>query len=317
MGPRARRAAVFTAKAAVALGAIAYIVGRQPWPELVAAVSALAPGSLVLSFGVLMCGFGLGALRWRLVMHALGATQLPSLVVLLRMYLVGLFYNTYLPFAVGGDVMRGVVTQRAFAGGNVTASVASVLVERLLGLSAVLVWALVALLLGAGGAAQATLATAAALALPCALAGALGLPWLRLLSPALPDALGRRLAALPRFHSYPAFVAALFVSFGTQLVVVLATHVLALSAYPATALRDSLFAAPLAASAAFLPVSVAGVGPRDVVLVALYGLCGMPRPQGTATALAMLVVTLSIALLGGLLSLGGAPPGAARDQTGA
>jgi hypothetical protein len=60
---------------------------------------------------------------------------------------------------------------------------------------------------------------------------------------------------------------------------------------------------PLAAAAAFFPLSVAGAGPRDAVLVTLYGLAGVPKPAAVATALALLFITLVVGASGGILQL--------------
>lgn len=58
-----------------------------------------------------------------------------------------------------------------------------------------------------------------------------------------------------------------------------------------------------AGGGAFFPLSVAGAGPRDLVLVALYETLGIPRAAAVATALALLLVTLLVSGLGGVLQL--------------
>jgi hypothetical protein len=90
--------------------------------------------------------------------------------------------------------------------------------------------------------------------------------------------------------------------------VVVVTHLLARATFPGLPWQSSLLAAPLAAAAAFLPISIASIGPRDVLLVALYELVGMPRAKGTATALALLVLSLTVALVGGLVALAARRP---------
>ena len=80
-------------------------------------------------------------------------------------------------------------------------------------------------------------------------------------------------------------------------------HVLVDSVYPEATLLDSLIAMPLAGAAAFFPLSIAGAGARDLVLVTLYGTLGIPRAEATATALALLLVTLLVGAIGGVLQL--------------
>src|SRR5262249_53549212 len=87
-----------------------------------AAAIALVAGNVVV-----------GALRWRVLLRAYGATQIPSTPRLVYLYFVAFFYNNYLPGAVVGDVGRGVVTRDALAEGA-TGALSVVLVERALGL---------------------------------------------------------------------------------------------------------------------------------------------------------------------------------------
>ena len=61
-----------------------------------------------------------------------------------HLYLVGHFYNTYAPGGVGGDVIRGVAGRKAFGDlhwASATSGVAVVFIERVVGVSALLVLA--------------------------------------------------------------------------------------------------------------------------------------------------------------------------------
>jgi hypothetical protein len=66
---------------------------------------------------------------------------------------------------------------------------------------------------------------------------------------------------------------------------------------------DSFLALPMATAAGFMPLSVAGIGPRDVLLVTLYEVLGVARAAGTATAIAYSLVTLIVAGFGGVIQL--------------
>lgn len=288
-------------KLCVAAGAFTYILSRQPWSELTGAIGRLTPGALLLASLCLAASVPIGTLRWSLLLRAYDATRVPPFLALLHIYFVGAFYNTYVPGALGGDVLRGVVTRRAFATGGVTSGVTIVLVERALGLLGVLgMFSLVAPF-GADEALRRKVLPYCALGV-VAIAGLVaGVALGRRLQRFAPKRVASLMAALPQLSHVAPFLGACVLSLGTHLFVALSAHVLLASIYPQARVVDSLIAAPLAAGAAFIPISVAGAGPRDLVLVTLYVALGVPRATGAAVALAMLASMLLVTGIGGVL----------------
>lgn len=300
---RLKRWSWLFAKVGVAGAAFAYVLTRQSWSDLAEAMSQITVSSITAAVFIQFACLTIAATRWRALMRAYGADHLPGFAELVRVNFVGHFYNTYLPGAVGGDVLRGVVTRRAFPEGGATASIAIVLVERLLGLAAT--FALAAL-----AAPFDTKRELAYKVLPYALLGILGVggtivalahgqrvaPYL----PARVAALVRNLPALTRPGLLPG---ALLLSFVIQALFVVCVHVLVAAIHPSVHWTHSLVAVPLTAIASYFPLSVAGAGPRDAVMVALYALGGVPRAEGLAASLSLLVVTLIAAGMGGLWQL--------------
>lgn len=86
------------------------------------------------------------SLRWKLLLTVNGMDV--PLQKLASFYLVGLFVNNFLPTSIGGDVVR--VLDLARENGRKTESLASVVVERLVGLLALVLLVLVASLLVVG-----------------------------------------------------------------------------------------------------------------------------------------------------------------------
>ena len=71
---------------------------------------------------------------------------------------------------------------------------------------------------------------------------------------------------------------------------------------------------PVALTAAFIPLAIGGIGPREVTLVALLHLLGVDTERGVALSLAYAAVTLVVAGVGGIIQLvqgrvGVNPPG--------
>jgi uncharacterized membrane protein YbhN (UPF0104 family) len=66
-------------------------------------------------------------------------------------------------------------------------------------------------------------------------------------------------------------------------------------------LVDCLVLVPPVILVATLPISIAGWGAREVAMVTVFGLIGVPSAQATALSVLFGIATLLIALPGGLL----------------
>jgi glycosyltransferase 2 family protein len=265
------------------------------------------------------------ALRWQLLLEAKHVSV--PLGWLTRTYFVALFAGQFLPAAIGGDAVRVVELGRRT--GDAPEAVASVLIDRLVGLVSLVVLAIVAVLVSGGGrrpgviAAEAAFGAAAAVALlllfSSRLRGAVA-RWLE------PRAAGRRLAVGGRFyealHAYRAHRGTL-VAVGLLALLVQAARVgviWMLARALGLDVPDSvlLLAGPVVFAALALPVSLNGIGVREAVFV--YFLHGhATRPEAIALGLAFFAV-------GTVTALGGAAVlvvrfirygfGAVRPRTG-
>lgn len=117
---------------------LAWIVSRASFSEILAAFSSASIPLLLAAYALTVVGTMLTVSRWRLLLRAQGA-PLPFLR-LLHSYLVAMFFNNFLPSTVGGDASRAYDCYR-MTGGNRRA-MSSVVLDRLLGLLALLVFAL-------------------------------------------------------------------------------------------------------------------------------------------------------------------------------
>ncbi len=274
--------------------------------DLGAAFDAALSAPLTSLGAAIAIGFatlGVGALRWQILLRAYGATQVPALRRLYLIYLVGLFYNCYLPGGVGGDVVRGVVSREAFGAEGVTRGIAVVTVERALGLSGLL-------LVCAGALYARPVPTAIpseaalGLAVACTVGVVVGLAWARRLAPRLPGALARVAGALPRARSLGSIGIALALSVVTQLGVALAGHAVLSAIEPRAMLADSLFIVPLAAATAFLPITVGGAGAREAAFVVLAAtVIGTSQDRATAASLLLWASQLVVAGVGGIVQI--------------
>jgi uncharacterized protein (TIRG00374 family) len=245
------------------------------------------------------------ALRWRLLLSAKGIDA--PLAWLTRTYFVALFAGQFLPAAIGGDAVRAVELGRRTR--DAPEAVASVLIDRLVGLVSLVVLAVAAVVVG-GGSARRPGVIAAEAAFGVAAAGTLALLFSSRLRGVVARALeprsdGRRLAAGGRFydalHSYRGHTGVLALVGALALVVQLArvgvigllTRALGLDV-PASVV---LLTGPVVFAALVLPVSLNGIGVREGVFV--YFLHGYAaRPQAVALGLAFYAAG-TITALGG------------------
>ncbi|MET0389591.1 MAG: lysylphosphatidylglycerol synthase transmembrane domain-containing protein [Polyangiales bacterium] len=281
--------------------AFGYLLHISNLPALSRAFSEAPLWSVPSATLTLLAVMFAGTLRWSLLMSAYGARSVPGLGYLFRLQLIGLFYNM-MPGAVGGDVLRGVVSRHAFGPQGMSAGLTVVLVERVFGLLALMLLVISVLgfhpihglqltpwMLGAG-----LLGSVAAL---------LGIALGRRIAPWLPGVLGRRAAELPGLTRPSAFVVALLMSLINQACVGLMGHWTIGPLAPQVSVIDSLVLSPLAFAAIFFPLTVAGAGTRDAAMVALYGLLGVPKESALSASLQILLAYAIVAALGGALSL--------------
>ncbi len=118
----------------ISLGLLAYLIYLADWRNIYTTVSHLHLGLFLLAIGTFLLGVVFLTIRWQVLLGIIG-TRLPF-TRLYRFYLIGYFFNNFLPTTIGGDVMRAMLVaqlnqQRA-------ESVGMVLLERLLGFVAIL-----------------------------------------------------------------------------------------------------------------------------------------------------------------------------------
>jgi glycosyltransferase 2 family protein len=241
-----------------------------------------------------------GALRWRAVLQAYGATAIPPTSQLVYLYFVAFFYNNYLPGAVAGDVGRGVVTRDAFTEGT-TGALAVVLVERALGLFAL--FALLAIGLATTPTDHTGLWWWTVLGCAGSFALVAAIPAARRLAPYLPGPFGRIAGKLPALRDGRAFASALVLSLGTQVLIAIAGWLLLAELGP-IGFPASLLVVPLAAATTFLPITVGGAGAREAVYVTLgEQLFQMSENDALAASLGLWLAHLVVGAAGGVLQL--------------
>ena len=244
-----------------------------------------------------------GAVRWRILLAAYGAPHPPPLLELTRVYWIGFFFNNFVPGGIGGDVVRGVVTRAAFGDGGV-GSVTVVLVERVLGLSGLLLLVSGVYVLRPLPGTEGVLPYSA-LGLLAAFGAVVAVAVGRRFARFAPGPIAKILASLPRIERWGPFAGALAMSLLTQTLVALTGWTLLYSVSGGTvSVADALVVVPLAMAAVFFPLTVGGAGARETAFIALCGVAlAMDEPEALAASLLLWASQLLVAAFGGLAQL--------------
>tara|TARA_A100001037_G_scaffold180890_1_gene162176 strand:+ start:184 stop:1227 length:1044 start_codon:yes stop_codon:yes gene_type:complete len=295
----------FTIKALLTLGLIWLVLSNQDLGRLSERLYSMTFWSIALALVLLFFQAILAAVRWFIVMRLFGKV-LPFQTVL-RFYFEALLFNQALPSTIGGDGVR--MYRAVKAGLSVEAGINGVLLDRIAGLFALLAIVLVT---------QPWLydrvdETAARLTFGVVIAVGLAVVAVLSLCERLPSALMKwRLmrglsglsAQLNTLFTFPATGILVFgLSILGHLLMVTASYVLACDLELGVTFVDCLVIVPGVILLAAAPISIAGWGVREVVMVAAMSLLDVPHEGSTSLSLVFGALMAGIGLVGGVLWL--------------
>lgn len=266
----------------------------------------LRPEWLFIAIILGLAQTAVGAFRWRAVLLAIDAPM--AWPQLFRMSYIGAFFNQTLPSSVGGDAVRGYMAYRAGAG--LGPAVNGVLLDRIATVLALAVLVAVMTPFGAAALDQGEwFARAAWLVLALALAGVITMMALDRLPPALRRF--RLIAGLSvlagdarRVFLQPVHtVSVMFRSILGHVNLSTMIFVLATGLGVEVTLADCLLLFPPVLLAQTLPISLAGWGVREGVMVALFALAGVSGQSALAISILYGFVMILVSLPGSLFWL--------------
>jgi glycosyltransferase 2 family protein len=242
------------------------------------------------------------AYRWRVL---LDAVDMPVPIWRLTyLYVVGTFFNTFLPSGFGGDAIKIYELNRYSHRGP--ASVSTVLLDRLVGLAMVFALGLVALPL-----VYADLPQQEALIVAIVCLGGLVGSWLffqqRFIEPVLrilPQGVRDKLMALYGVVQAAAQTGALWrslvISLVFSIVLFAINYILALAVGIQISLWYIVAFMPILSLSMTIP-SIGALGTREGAYVLLFATAGVAAPLALAMSLAFYALNVAIGIVGGLL----------------
>lgn len=290
-------------RAAVSTGILAALLWWLPVETLLQAVTAIAPHVWIL----VICGFILGhivsALKWRLLLHAttVNITRLEAV----RAHGAGLFANLCLPSIVGGDVVRAGVVIRKHK--RLESIALGSLADRINDSFALVVLAAVAGMFvpqTSEAALGQLLAGAALLLLTVVLAVFAIIRWFPVAR--LPRKIGSILlrfrSAMDSLGQAPeiaalAFIMSLCIQAGFIVLNIMIANEIGIDAPAAL----WFFAWPLAKLIALAPISLGGIGVREVAIAGLMAPFGIEPALAVAQSLSWEAVLVGSGLFAGIV----------------
>jgi glycosyltransferase 2 family protein len=294
----------------VAAGLTAYILWNSH-PREVLTVAAHADWAPIgMASLLVILDRTLMAFRWVLLLCIVERRCRPPLPALLRIFFVSTFAGTFLPASVGGDAVRAYSLARLRVRGE--DAVASVFMDRILGVASIVLMAVIGLTLAASLTDGRVLAALGGAAGICAgtmllifsrraataadrLIGGVPVPMLR-------HAGGRVLGSIRKYASYPGMLAnVLACSVAVQAIRVVQAYYLGRSLGIDAVLSTYFAFVPVILLIMLLPVTFNGIGTSQGAFVWFFARAGVSAPA--AFALSVLFVALGIVgnLPGGIL----------------
>lgn len=271
------------------------------------AIMAARPGGIALAIALIILALLVSAIKWGILLRAQVATI--SLPYLFNTYLVGLFFNNFLPSNVGGDVAR--IADIAKRTGKAPEATASVIGERLISGLALALTALIGLLFSPQVSGQFAPIVGGLILFFVFVMGLfasrrakriISTVIRRLLGPKWFERIGRVAGSIALAIRNPStFLWAMFWSFAFHITLVLVNYAIFIALNINLPLISFVLYVPIIAAIQLVPVSVNGFGVREVAYVYFFGTVGVSSSGAAAASLLFGILVMLVSLPGGLI----------------
>ncbi|HMK43935.1 MAG TPA: lysylphosphatidylglycerol synthase transmembrane domain-containing protein [Dissulfurispiraceae bacterium] len=305
-----RKGALLLLKLLVSGWLLSFLFSRIGSEAILASVRRIDPITFFIAVLLYLAATYISALRWQLLIPCSIRTR-----VLFGLYMIGTFFNTYLPGLVGGDAVKAwyltvLLRQQGFDGkaangapgvsfGPLTAGVASVFMDRYIGLGALLFLGMICYPFGIGYFEK----TAFVWLLPALFTGYAVISAMLFFLPAV-----GAIKVLAKFSSYashyrtnvPVLMKTFAYSLCTQLLGFTAVYILAKGLGLDISFLSVALYLPIIIITTMLPVSISGIGVREYAFIYFFGAAGV-SPQASMTLSLLWFFSVVIAGLWGLV----------------
>ncbi len=286
----AKKLFIFVLKIAVS-GSLLYIVLHKAGAgNVINLLKSIPPLLFATSVMLYLVALFFGSMRWQ--------TLLPekfSLRRLYPLYLLGSFFNTFLPGLVGGDAVKIYYLYKETGKG--AQALSSVFMDRYMGFTAMMILGLVAYPFGLKYIRGSWIEWLLPLIIISFVLASLVVFGLRL---------GQRISVIGKLHDYfhtyrkkrDVIAKALLLSFTLQLLIIFGIYLLAVGLRVELPLSALVIFVPIITAVATIPISLSGIGLREAAAVLLLGAVGVEPDSATAISFAWFLMAATGGLAG-------------------
>lgn len=321
--------ALIAVKLLISFGLLYFLISSANinFDELRATLAKTDPLYVFLAFLTPYLGFYMTSLRWKGLLEVQGAKIRQP--ILFKSCMVAVFFNQIMPSTIGGDVIRMYDSWKA--GATRAVSISTIVVDRVLGLFALAIFAVLGLFFVQGDFSEAQYVPLAVIAVAMGLGGFIALVFspfrvmvnlARAIYTKLPGPFGKFFgkvdkAVEPFRGRHGSLIRALVISLLLQLNVVLLHYLLSLAIGIELGFFDYFYVVPVALFVMLIPISINGIGVRESMFVFLLGTMGVAKADALVLSLLVFAVFLVHGLIGGLVlaSRGISPSKLAKDAS--
>ena len=277
-------------KLVVSSSLLYFVLSNAGVEKVFAIIKTINPLAFIGVIFIYIASIYVSSIRWRLLLpEEFKGKRLFSF------YLIGSFFNTFLPGIVGGDAVKTYYLYKETNKGSL--SFASVFMDRYIGFISLMTIALISFAAGfkyvKGSLIEWLLPTIVLLFL----IGSFAIFRLRL---------GKGIKALSEFYGYfseyrsqkMVIIKTLMLSCGIQVMAILSMYIIALGLGQHIYLSYFFIFFPIIVTISTLPISISGIGLREGAFVLLFGMAGVKPEMATAMSFAWFLSTASGGLVG-------------------
>ncbi len=268
-----------------------FVLSKAGADKVLSIIKAINPFAFILAIFIYFVSLYISTMRWRLLLPEEFKKKR-----LFSFYLIGAFFNTFLPGVIGGDAVKTYYLYKEINSGSI--SLSSVFMDRYIGFVSLMIMGLVAYIIGFNYIKGSIVEWLLPVIILAFLIGSLVVFGLRF---------GKKIRVLSQFYDYfdnyrnqrALITKTLFLSFILQILNIISIYVITLGLGQHISLMYFFIFFPVITTISTLPISISGIGLREGTFVLLFGLVGIKPEMATAMSFAWF---LSVAF-GGLTGL--------------
>lgn len=298
-------------RVAFSLALITWILCKVDRRQLYETIRSIDPWLALLAVLAYFIVNVLCAWRWQILLSARNVKA--GFGRLFRYYLNGLFFSNFLPTTIGGDLARAYLV--ADDCNKRSEALASVLVDRVIGLFGVILTGLIGLILVARTGQEIVLLKAMAVVIASTLLlvtlflnkrlvrkfrWVLRIPLMERIEQHLIDFYH----SIYAYRTHPMTVVwAFLISLLIQVMVVTTAYLVALSMHLVIPIRPFFLYMPVIGAVSMVPVSINGWGLQEGAFIVFFGRAGLVRAEALSLGFLFHLVAVLVSLAGGVLWL--------------